>query len=175
VNSACRRLPQPASIPLRLPRSSSDQHKTASLYLPDVKARDMPPCVLCRHGLGHLHVQSDEVCAKAEEMLKKNNVPEDQISAVEESLQSSATALTNILLLVGGVAASSVILSLRMKDKLCVCQRQPRDCHRSLSSLSLLSALCSRLSTLDSATTMPMKCAKLLLAAGGCRSLLVLA
>ena len=61
---------------------------------------------------------SDEVCAKAEEMLKKNNVPEDQISAVEESLQSSATALTNILLLVGGVAASSVILSLRMKDKL---------------------------------------------------------
>ena len=133
----------------------------------------MPPlCVLRRHGLGHLHVQSDEVCAKAEEMLKKNNVPEDQISAVEESLQSSATALTNILLLVGGVAASSVILSLRMKDKLCVCQRQPRDCHRSL---SLLSALCSRLSTLDSATTMPMKCAKLLLAAGGCRSLLVLA
>jgi len=60
----------------------------------------------------------DEVCAKAEEMLEKNNVPADQISAVEESLQSSATALTNILLLVGGVAASSVILSLRMKDKL---------------------------------------------------------
>jgi hypothetical protein len=76
-------------------------------------------------------VQLDEVCAKAEEMLKKNNVPEDQISAVEESLQSSATALTNILLLVGGVAASSVILSLRMKDKLCVCQRQPRGCHHS--------------------------------------------
>ena len=84
-------------------------------------------------------------------MLEKNNVPADQISAVEESLQSSATALTNILLLVGGVAASSVILSLRMKDKLCVCQRQPRDCHRSLSSLSLsylLSVLDSLLSTL---------------------------
>ena len=53
-------------------------------------------------------MQSDEVCAKAEEMLKKNNVPEDQISAVEESLQSSATALTNILLLVGGVVGAQV-------------------------------------------------------------------
>ena len=43
---------------------------------------------------------------------------ETQISAVEESLQSSFTALTDIMLLVGGVAASSVILSLRMKEAL---------------------------------------------------------
>ena len=89
-----------------------------------------------------------EVCERAEEMLKKNpNIGEDKISSVEESLQSSATALTVILLLVGGVAASSVILSLRMKDKLCVHQLQPRGFHRALSavtrSLSYLLSLIS--------------------------------
>ena len=67
-----------------------------------------------------LLVGSDEVCAKAEELLKKNGAPEQQIADVEKDLQSSSTMLTNILLLVGGVAASSVILSLRMKDKLWV-------------------------------------------------------
>merc|ERR1711871_1740190 len=43
---------------------------------------------------------------------------ESKISEVEASLQSSSTALANILLLVGGVAGASVILSLRVKDKL---------------------------------------------------------
>ena len=66
---------------------------------------------------------SDEVCAKAEELLKKNGAPEQKISDVENHLQSSSTMLQNILLLVGGVAASSVILSLRMKDKLWVLRR----------------------------------------------------
>ena len=40
------------------------------------------------------------------------------IQEVEDSLQSAFTALTDIMLLVGGVAASSVILSLRMKNEL---------------------------------------------------------
>ena len=66
-----------------------------------------------------LLVGAGEVCAKAEEILEANGAPEDRISAVELKLQNASTMLTNILLLVGGVAASSVILSLRMKDKLC--------------------------------------------------------
>ena len=43
---------------------------------------------------------------------------ESHIQEVEDSLQSAFTALTDIMLLVGGVAASSVILSLRMKNEL---------------------------------------------------------
>ena len=88
---------------------------------------------------------SDQVCEEAEKMLKKNGesccpctdlsgprrliqpyepcrnlagVEESHIQEVEDSLQSAFTALTDIMLLVGGVAASSVILSLRMKNEL---------------------------------------------------------
>ena len=89
---------------------------------------------------------SDQVCEEAEEMLKKNgesccpctdlsglrrlirphepcrkfavDIQEVDIQEVEDSLQSAFTALTDIMLLVGGVAASSVILSLRMKNEL---------------------------------------------------------
>lgn len=65
-------------------------------------------------------VVPDKFCAKAEEILTAKGANEEKIAEVEQELQSSSTALTNILLLVGGVAAASVILSLRMKDKLCV-------------------------------------------------------
>ena len=66
-----------------------------------------------------LLVGAGEVCAKAEEILKAQGAPEERVMAVELKLQNASTMLTNILLLVGGVAGSSVILSLRMKDKLC--------------------------------------------------------
>ena len=62
----------------------------------------------------------DTFCAKAEKILIDKGASESKISEVEASLQSSSTALANILLLVGGVAGASVILSLRVKDKLCV-------------------------------------------------------
>ena len=47
-----------------------------------------------------------------------DNIQDVDIQEVEDSLQSAFTALTDIMLLVGGVAASSVILSLRMKNEL---------------------------------------------------------
>jgi hypothetical protein len=65
-----------------------------------------------------LLLASDDVCKKAEEFLIDKGIEETKISVVEESIQGAFTALTDVMLLVGGVAASSVILSLRMKEVL---------------------------------------------------------
>ena len=62
----------------------------------------------------------DQFCAEAEKRLSEQGASESKIAEIEQELQSSSSALKNILLLIGGVVAASVILSLRMKDKLCV-------------------------------------------------------